>query len=259
MELKNKVVLITGASSGIGWACAHAFAKRGARLALAARRMDRLEALEKELPPGVDVLKIACDVKDKKQVSAAVEQTVKKWESVDVLINNAGILWTGDWEKQELESVEDVMATNYLGCVYFMKAVLPHMRRKNSGHIVNVASIAGILGLPHMASYCASKFALVGLTESLRREYYGTGISLTALCPGLVDTPMGAKAVKNGKRLRMAKTPEGVAHKIVDAVERQVPEVVYGETPGFLLRLSHFFPKTTDWAVHKAVEKMHKG
>lgn len=135
-------------------------------------------------------------------------------------------------------------------------AVLPMMKKQGSGHIVNVASVAGHLGVPNMAVYCASKFGMVGLTQALRMELYKTGITLTALCPGTVATPMAEKALRNpklAKRLR-PKSADQVAELIVKSCVTKPPEIIYGEIPGTILKLTKFFPRLTDWLTYTAVK-----
>lgn len=254
-DLQEKVVLVTGASSGIGWATALAFAKRGSKLVLAARRADKLRELAHLVRErGGAALEVPCDVRDAKEAKAAVEAAIVRWGRIDILINNAGILQSKPFQEQDLAIMEDIFKTNVLGSIYILHAALPHMLRQKDGHVVNVASVAGLLGIPNMAVYCSSKFALIGLTESLRRELYGTGVTLTALCPGVVDTPMAAQAVKNPKRLRpiKPKTAEQIAEKIVWATEHRVPEIVYGEAPGSVIKLAKLFPRFMDRAVHHA-------
>ena len=260
-DLAGRTVLITGASSGIGWAAALAFARRGCRVGLAARRIEKIEELGRAILqeiPGTEILPIQCDIRDRKQAAEAVEAVVRRWERIDILINNAGIASTLVFARQEISLIEDIMKTNYLGSVYALHAALPHMSRRKEGHVVNIASIAGIVGVPGMAAYCASKFALVGLTEALRREYYGSGIGFTAFCPGIVDTPMAAQAVNDPKyRKRFTpKTAPDTAEKIIETVLNNTPEFIYGEYPGVLLKLTKFFPALFDWATHRAIARI---
>lgn len=259
-QLKGRIVLITGASSGIGWAAALELAKHGASLALAARREERLKELSKLLEPHeVQTLSVPCDVSDRAQALAAVEAVIGRWGRIDFLINNAGIMATRRFHEQDLEEIEAVTRTNFLGAATLIRAALPHMLKQGKGHVVNVGSIAGILGLPYMASYCASKFALSGLTEALRREYRGTGVTFTLLCPGSVDTPMSEESLKDDIYSKHArpKTAAQVAEKIVACCLDRRPELVYGEVPGFLVRLAQFAPRLTDWAVSRIYKSIH--
>jgi len=259
-DLQGKTVLVTGASSGIGRAAARAFGAQGCRLALAARRADKLASLAEELKAeGVEALVLTCDVRDRAQAREAVDAVCRRWGQLDILLNNAGVHDLGAFERQELDRIEDIVRTNLFGTMYMSHAALPGMRRRGSGHIVNVASIAGLAGVPWMSVYCASKFAVVGFTESLRRELHGSGVRLTAFCPGTVDTAMAAEPLKD-EVLRKAvqpKTAEETAEKIVQSVRRAAPEVVYGEVSAFVLRLARFFPRFADWFMHRTIKRMH--
>lgn len=254
-KIRGKVVLLTGASSGIGWDAALAFAERGAKLAVCARRADKLAELGRQIRKlGAECLELACDVSSRSDIDRTVESTLKKWGRVDALINNAGINEYRRFEDLSPEEGESIVRVNLLGAMHMTQAVLPAMRRQGDGHIVNVASIAGLHGTPFMAVYCAAKHGLVGFTEALRVELYGTGVTLTAFCPGTVDTPMMEKAFSDPKHVqgvrRLAKTSRQTALMIVRCVERRPPELIYGEVPGFVLKLSRFFPRLRDWLTH---------
>lgn len=258
--LTGQVVLITGASSGIGWAAALEMSRFQPRLALAARRVDKLQELTEAIEPsGVEVLTVPCDVSDTEQCRKAVSAVIARWGRLDILINNAGISTTSSFHRQDLSEIESVMRTNYLGAAAMIHAALPHMLKRKRGHILNVASIAGIVGVPYLAAYGASKFALVGLTESLRREYYGTGVTFTALCPGTVDTPMAREALEDKKlaRITRPKTARQVALKIISCCLERTPVLIYGDAPGLFFRLSHFFPRLFDWIFHQVVRRVH--
>jgi hypothetical protein len=189
MNFKDKVVLITGASSGIGLASAIQFAKKGASIILVARRKEKLDQVAKDLKKfNVSTLVCECDVSDKSQVKKMSKTVLEKYESVDVLVNNAGFAIYGSVSKLTTEEIESQMATNYFGMVYCIKNFLPSMIKKKSGHIVNVASVAGSFGLPGIASYCASKFAMLGFSEGLKHELKGTGVGVTVVSPIMVRT-----------------------------------------------------------------------
>lgn len=259
-ELRGKIVLVTGASGGIGQAAARAFAKAGCRVALAARRGELLEQLANSLrADGAETLVIHCDVRDRRQSLEAVESVIRRWGRLDVLVNNAGISQLDLFERQDLDVIEDLIATNLLGTIYITHGALSHMRRQGEGHIVNVSSIAGVTGLPWMAAYSSSKFGVVGFTESLRRELYNSGITLTAFCPGTVDTAMAAVPLSDPKLRKTIdpKTPEEVAEKILWAVCNQSAEVVFGEIPAIVLYLMKFFTGFSDWATHRIFSKKH--
>ena len=237
-----RVVLITGASSGIGAAAVRAFEKEGATVVAAARRGP-----------------LKWDVAETSRAPELIEMIVREHGRLDVLVNNAGVMATARFHEQDFSELETVMRVNYLGAAALTRAAVPAMLKQGAGHVVNVASMAGMMGFPYMAAYCASKWALVGLTEALRREYYGTGVTFTALCPGSVDTPMAAKSLADEKlgRLARPKTAEQVAARILDAADSKPGEILFGDAPGFLLKIAKFAPELTDWLVHHTYKKAH--
>lgn len=189
MDFKNKSVLITGASSGIGKQTAIEFAKKGANLILVARRKEKLELVAKELEKfKISVLVCPCDVSDKDQVKEMSKIVLEKFDSIDILVNNAGFAIYGSVSDLSIDEIESQMETNYLGMVYCIKNFLPSMLEKKSGHIVNVASVAASFGLPGIASYCASKFAMLGFSEGLKHELKNSGIGITVVSPIMVKT-----------------------------------------------------------------------
>ena len=189
MDFKNKIILITGASSGIGKQTAIEFAKKGANLILVARRKEKLELVAKELEKfKISVLVCPCDVSDKDQVKEMSKIVLEKFDSIDILVNNAGFAIYGSVSDLSIDEIESQMETNYLGMVYCIKNFLPSMLEKKSGHIVNVASVAASFGLPGIASYCASKFAMLGFSEGLKHELKNSGIGITVVSPIMVKT-----------------------------------------------------------------------
>lgn len=259
-KLEDKVMILTGASSGIGWATALELAPYRPRLILVARRDDKLKELARRIKDSAaEVRAYKCDVSDLRQGKQLIAEVLKRWGRIDILINNAGIMATRRFEKQSMAEVESVMRTNYLGAVNLVREALPAMLTQGRGHIINVASMAGMMGLPYMASYCASKFALVGFTEALRREYYGTGVTFTAYCPGSVDTPMTSETLKDVRlrKLTRAKTAGQAAKKLISCALKPRPELIYGEAPGFLLKLLRLAPGATDWLTHQVYKRVH--
>ena len=189
MDFKNKVILITGASSGIGKETAIEFAKLGANIILVARKKDKLEQVANELKKfNVLILVCQCDVSKKDQVKEMSKIVLEKFESIDILINNAGFAIYGSVSDLTINEIESQMETNYFGMVYSIKNFLPSMLKKKSGHIVNVASVAASFGLPGIASYCASKFAMLGFSEGLKHELKNTGVGITVVSPIMVRT-----------------------------------------------------------------------
>ena len=191
MDFKNKVVLITGASSGIGKQTAIEFAKLGSSIILVARRKNKLEQVENELKQfNVNTLVCVCDVSKKDQVDELSKIVLQKFDSVDILVNNAGFAIYGLVSDLSLNEIESQMETNYFGMIYCVKNFLPLMLKKKSGHIVNVASVGASFSVPGVSSYCATKFAMLGFSEGLKHELYGTGVGLTVVSPIMVRTPL---------------------------------------------------------------------
>jgi short-subunit dehydrogenase len=189
MNFKNKVVLITGASSGIGKQTAFEFAKLGANVILVARRKDKLQQVENELKKfNITTLVCPCDVSKKDQVKEMSKIVLKKFDSIDILVNNAGFAIYGNVSDLTIDDIESQMKTNYFGMIYCIKNFLPLMLEKKSGHIVNVASVAASFGLPGIASYCASKFAMLGFSEGLKHELKNSGVGITVVSPIMVRT-----------------------------------------------------------------------
>ena len=191
MDFKNKVVLITGASSGIGKQTAIEFAKSGSSIILVARRKNKLEQVENELKQfNVNTLVCACDVSKKDQVEELSKIVLQKFDSIDILVNNAGFAIYGSVSDLSIDEIESQMETNYFGMIYCVKNFLPLMLKKKSGHIVNVASVGASFSVPGVSSYCATKFAMLGFSEGLKHELYGTGVGLTVVSPIMVRTPL---------------------------------------------------------------------
>lgn len=189
MDFNDQVVVITGASSGIGEATAIEFAKRKSSVVLVARRKENLESIAKNLSKyGNEVLVSQCDVSKREEVEQMGKTVLDKFGKIDILVNNAGFAIYGSVLKLKIEEIESQMQTNYLGMVYCIKTFLPKMLDKKTGHIVNVASVAGSFGLPGVASYCASKFAMLGFSEGLYHELKGTGVGITVVSPIMVRT-----------------------------------------------------------------------
>ena len=236
MDFKNKVILITGASSGIGKATAIEFAKLGANIVLVARTKEKLEKVADELKKfSVSTLICQCDVSKKDQVKQMSKMVLEKFDTVDVLVNNAGFAIYGSVSDLTIDEIELQMETNYFGMIYCIKNFLPSMISKKSGHIVNVASVAASFGLPGIASYCASKFAMLGFSEGLKHELKDTGIGITVVSPIMVRTSFfdHASFEKIPKYSPTSLSSNTVAKTIVKAanssrLEIMVPSVVRG-------------------------------
>ncbi|MER8367021.1 SDR family NAD(P)-dependent oxidoreductase [Mesorhizobium sp. M1348] len=189
--LAGKVALVTGASSGIGEATAVALAAAGAKVAIAARRADRLEALAARIEKaGGTALRIEADVTSNDDVSAMVDKVVAEWSRLDILVNNAGVMLLSPAAEAVLDDWRRMVEINLLALMGVTKAALPHLRAAK-GHIVNVSSVAGRVANPGASGYAATKFGVVGFSESLRREVYADKVRVTVIEPGLVRTELG--------------------------------------------------------------------
>lgn len=229
--LQGKVVLITGSSSGIGRMTALALANTGARLALVARRTDRLAAVQEEVGArGGAAEMFPCDVTVPGAMEVVVRGCVDRYGRIDVLVNNAGAGFFAAIEQTTAEDLDQILAVNLKGTFHGIRAALPVMRRQGAGHIVNVASTAGRRGSPYVGAYCASKFAVVGLTESLRTELAGSGIRVSLFCPGATQTEFFDAARRRTEHHRGLVGPvesaERVAERLVDLIRRPRAEVI---------------------------------
>lgn len=187
-KYEEKTILITGASSGIGKAIAFDFAKKNVKkIIMVARSKSKLGQVYEELKNICEADVYSCDISIKESVSK-MKNEIEKKDKIDVLINNAGFGIFGSVKDQTIEDIESVMATNYFGMVYCIKNFLPSMMKNRSGHIINIASLAASFGIPMMAPYCASKYAMLGFSESLYYELKGTGVKVTVISPIAVKT-----------------------------------------------------------------------
>jgi NADP-dependent 3-hydroxy acid dehydrogenase YdfG len=196
MDLKDKVVIVTGASSGIGEATARVLASRGARVAIVARRKDRLDALASEIEKSGKgmALSIEADITDKVTCKKVVDQVVEEWGKLDILINNAGVMLLGPTADAPLEEWEQMIHLNLLELLYMTYASLPHMRKEKSGHLVNISSVAGRTATAGSAVYNATKWGVNAFTEALRQELVDgqSGIRTTIIEPGAVETELAS-------------------------------------------------------------------
>ena len=246
------VVVITGASAGIGRATAVRFASEGAALVLAARSQERLQRLAERLERrfAVETLAVPCDVRQREQVDALVEAAIARFGRIDVLVNNAGYGLYGRIEDTPEAAFRDVLETNVLGVHHAIRAVLPHMRRQGAGHIVNVGSVVGKRSWPYHGAYAASKFALTGLTQALRGELAGSGVSATLVLPASTDTEFFANAPSYSSEyvpapLGPVQTPGQVARAIVRSVRHPSPEVHMQPLMRIAHVLAEIFPALT--------------
>ncbi len=190
-SLRDTIVFITGASSGIGRACAEHFAREGARLLLCARRTELLAALADDLRTrfSIDVHTLALDVRDRAAVRSAIDGLPAEWVNISILVNNAGLArGLSKVQDGELDDWEEMIDTNVKGLLFVTRAVLPGMLQRSAGHIINIGSIAGLDPYPGGAVYNGSKFAVAGITRALRMDVVDTPLRVSVVDPGLVDT-----------------------------------------------------------------------
>ncbi|OPH60253.1 oxidoreductase [Paenibacillus ferrarius] len=248
MNISNKIVLITGASSGIGAEMARQFAAKGAIPILTARSTDKLEDIAASLQGQNAVY--AMDVTQTEQVNEVIEQVIARFGRIDILVNNAGYGIFESFAGAPFAHFEEMMNVNYLGIVRVTQAVLPPMLKAGSGHIVNIASMAGKIGSAKSTGYAATKHAVLGFTNSLRQELMRTGISVTAINPGPIATPFFDKADPSGNYVKniswfMLK-PEKVVKVMIKAIERNHSERDLPFVAGVGIKLFHLFPRLFD-------------
>ncbi len=263
--MRGKVTLITGSSRGFGLALAEQFARAGARVVLTAR--DELELgrarnllIERGAAAPDDLLMLPCDVRENTDVEKLVAYVRAHWGRIDVLVNNAGVISVGPVESQPLAAFEDAIRSNFYSMVQCSLAVLPELLARGEGAIVNIASIAGKLAVPHLLPYSASKFAAVGFSEGLHAEVRAKGVRVTTVCPGLLRTgsPRHAKVV--GKRaeefrwFNLGDSLPGVSRNAYAAAGRVLRAAETGETElsitpqaALAARLTPLAPALTAW------------
>jgi short-subunit dehydrogenase len=260
----GQTAVITGGSRGLGLALAHRFGRAGLKLVLAARHEEELELARHELLHSGDVaneddiLLVVCDLTDAAQAAGLIDQAIRTFGQVDVLINNAGIIEVGPVQNQTLEAYERAMQTNFFAALYTIQAVLPHLLARKTGSIVNIASIGGKIPVPHLAPYVAAKFALVGFSETLHAELRQQGIRVTTVCPGLMRTGGESHAVFLGQAAQEkawfdfgAKTPilaasaEHAANRIFHATNAGRAEITITPQAWLAARFHGLAPETT--------------
>lgn len=259
VDLRGQVALVTGASRGLGYLLARELGREGCRLSICARDVEELERARMDLEDsGAEVLALPCDVAKQEQVERWVEETRRHYGSVDILVNNAGVIQVGPVHAQVVEDYETAMAIMYWGVVYPTMAVLPHMRARRSGRIVNITSIGGKISVPHLAPYSSAKFAAVGFSEGLRAELARDEITVTTIVPGLMRTGSHLNAFFKGGDWRefamfapMASLPvismdaERAARQVVAAMKRGEAERTLGLLFNLAMRAHGVFPGLT--------------
>lgn len=255
-KFEGKVILITGASSGIGRQAAIDFVNNGARdIILVGRSRSKLDQTKSTIESRCQrVLTLTCDVSNKENVIKMANDVLSTFSLVDILVNNAGYGLLGKVQDQSIEDIESIMATNYLGVVYCTKVLLNSMLKNKSGHIVNVASVAASFGVPGLAAYCASKYAVLGFSESLYHELAGTGVGITVVSPIAVrtnffDNVSFDHSKRNIYYNRYALKPERVSKAIMSAASSHRLEIVVP----FFVRPAIWLKQTLPFVVNPIV------
>jgi len=246
-SLKNKIVFITGASSGIGRSCARAFAARGAKLILAARRAERLEKIAAGLKTehGTAILVLKLDVRDPNAVEQAISDLPQEWRTIEVLVNNAGLCRGLDkLYEGKLRDWDEMIDTNLKGLLYVSRAVIPGMVGRGRGHVINIGSIAGHEIYPSGNVYNATKFAVKALTKGLRLDLNGTGLRVTSVDPGMTETEFSLVRFR-GDGERAGKIYQGFTPLTPDDI---ADAVVYCATRPLHVNVSEMIVMPTDQA-----------
>ena len=249
-RFNGKVVWITGASSGIGRALAHAFDRAGARLILSGRDSRSLEPVRQACRTPADVHLLPFDLAELDTLPPHAEQALRLWGHVDYMVHNAGVALRERLVDTPIRLDQQVMATNYFGPLALTKALLPSMLHRQSGCFVVLSSLSGIYGVPHLSSYAASKHALHGAFESLRAEVHDRNIQVTIVIPGIIRTPIiqhaltgtGAEYGKAMPAYDRGMDPDLCATRILRAVSRRKEEALIGGPEVFTVYLKRFFP-----------------
>jgi dehydrogenase/reductase SDR family member 7B len=261
--MKNKVVIITGASSGIGKALAFAFGQEGAKIVITGRNQEPLfDVSEALINQGIDNLPIVSDVSIEADNIDVINKTIKKYGKIDVLINNAGISMRSMFEDCDVDVIKKVMDINFYGTVYATKYALPHIKA-TKGSIVGVSSIAGYRGLPVRTGYSASKFAMNGFLEALRTELLHTGVHVLTACPGFTESnirvaSLGSDGNSKGESMRdegNMMSSEEVAQHILKAVKNRDRDMVLTLQGKMVVFLNKWLPKLTDKLTYNALSK----
>ncbi|RIK28447.1 MAG: short chain dehydrogenase [Chloroflexi bacterium] len=257
-DFQNKIIWLTGASSGIGEALAYEFCQRGARLILSARRAAELERVRAQCVDPTRVKILPLDAADLENIPEKGKQARALFGTLDILVNNAGIAQRGRVVETEMLALQRVFQVNFFGAVALTKAVLPEMLERRAGHIVVVSSLTGKLPVPKHAAYCASKHALQGYFNSLRAEVARQGVKVTLLLPGFVQSEISKNSLDErgnprGKAfaVRRAMRADVAARKMANAIARGKEQYEFGGIERFAVPLYAFTPRLYSYAVKR--------
>lgn len=249
----SQMAVVTGASSGIGWALAKVLAAEGCKVGLVARRRDKLDQLAAEIQKaGGTAAVAAADVGDRGQTLQAIGEVSAALGPVDLLIANAGVGMPTQLEPINIADIEQMFRVNLMGVIYALEAVLPEMLRRGSGHVAAISSAAAFKGLPGESAYCASKAAVNSYMEGLRIQLHGRGIHVTTICPGFVRTPM--TEVMNTP-MPFCLEADDAARRIVRALKRKRKLYTFPWQIAVLMRLARLLP---DWMLAKTMQEYNE-
>ena len=256
--LKNKIVLITGASSGIGRCIANDLSRFQLKtLILIARNQSKLSETVSNIKQNFEILPISCDVSRKDEVKHLGEVIHDRYGYIDILVNNAGVGSFGRVEKISIEEIEYVSFTNYFGMIYFTKIFLDSMIKRNTGHIINIASLAASFGIPGMAAYCGSKFAMLGFSESLSRELKKTGIKVSVISPIGVKTNFFNNEYFDFKfPMKYMLDPGKVSQAVLKSIASNSFQTFVPTIAGLSIPFKSCFPSLTDLIIEHQFRKM---
>lgn len=263
MQIKNSVVVITGASSGIGRAAAIALAKKGAYVVLASRQEEVLRDVARECEKrGGKALAVKVDVNHEKEVQRLAEVAIKRFGRIDVWINNAAVSAFGRFDEIPPATYDQVIHTNLFGYIYGARAVIPHFRYRGRGVLINVSSMAGKIGAPFSSAYNTSKFAVTGFSESLRMEFKNyPEINVSTVMPASVDTPFFQHAAnymgRAAKPMEPVYNAQSVVRAIMKCIERPVHEIFVGNSARLMTTMRRVAPRAATKVFAKQVEKNH--
>jgi short-subunit dehydrogenase len=265
-NLENKVVLITGASSGFGEDAALLFAKEGCKVVLAARRIDRLQSLAAKIQDaGGEAIAIPVDIIDSVEVENMVKTTLDLYGQIDILFNNAGIGRVEWFENHSRErDINMLVQVNLTALMQVTREVLPHMLARGEGHIINMVSAAGFLASPLITSYAASKHGARAFTDALRREVVPLGIKVSGIYPGPASTEFGSHVGKNdayhsvGSVIKFHMTSKYVARRVLDVAKRPRRSLIIPWWYRIVITFDMLFPVIVDWISYAFSKKNHK-
>jgi NADP-dependent 3-hydroxy acid dehydrogenase YdfG len=266
VDLKGKVVLITGASSGFGEDAARLFAKEGCRVVLTARRLDRVQSLAEDIQnAGGEALAVPVDVNEPAEIEVMVQTALDLYEKIDILFNNAGFGSTDWFENLEPERhIETLIRVNLIGTMLVTHAVIPHMLEHRSGHIINMSSVAGLIAAPLISNYSASKYGVRAFTDALRREVSPLGIKVSGIYPSFATTEFyeNIKKSRSGKTVKRIKFPyltsKYVAMRVVKVAKRPVRSLVIPWWFRIITGFDTLFPVIVDWILYIFSKINHK-